>query len=39
MAGNVQNSSKGYGSKDAWIIRLDKDGKELSQIILGGKGL
>jgi len=39
VAGNVQNSSKGYGSKDAWIIRLDKDGKELSQIILGGKGL
>ncbi|MDR2234946.1 MAG: T9SS C-terminal target domain-containing protein, partial [Chryseobacterium sp.] len=39
VAGNVQNSSKGYGSKDAWIIRLDKNGKEISQIILGGKGL
>ncbi|WP_153395236.1 T9SS type A sorting domain-containing protein [Chryseobacterium vaccae] len=39
VAGNVQNSSKGYGSKDAWIIRLDKNGKELSQVILGGKGL
>ncbi|WP_343680072.1 T9SS type A sorting domain-containing protein [Chryseobacterium arthrosphaerae] len=39
VAGNVQNSSKGYGSKDAWITRLDKDGKELSQLILGGKGL
>ena len=39
VAGNVQNSSKGYGSKDAWIIRLDKNGKELSQLILGGKGL
>ncbi|MDR2275815.1 MAG: T9SS type A sorting domain-containing protein [Sphingobacterium sp.] len=39
VAGNVQNSSKGYGSKDAWIIRLDKNGKELSEIILGGKGL
>ncbi|MGE8431508.1 T9SS type A sorting domain-containing protein [Chryseobacterium joostei] len=38
VAGNVQNSSKGYGSKDAWIIRLDKNGKELSQQILGGKG-
>ncbi|QUY54542.1 T9SS type A sorting domain-containing protein, partial [Chryseobacterium arthrosphaerae] len=36
---NVQNSSKGYGSKDVWITRLDKDGKELSQLILGGKGL
>ncbi|OCA80187.1 secretion protein [Chryseobacterium contaminans] len=39
VAGNVQNSSKGYGSKDVWIIKLDKDGKELSQLILGGKGL
>ncbi|SHM20918.1 Por secretion system C-terminal sorting domain-containing protein, partial [Chryseobacterium contaminans] len=39
VAGNVQNSSKGYGSKDVWITRLDKDGKELSQMILGGKGL
>lgn len=39
VAGNVQNSSKGYGSKDVLIIRLDKNGKELSQLILGGKGL
>ncbi|MGH1516138.1 T9SS type A sorting domain-containing protein [Chryseobacterium sp. JK1] len=39
VAGNVQNSSKGYGSKDVWISRIDKDGKELSQLILGGKGL
>ncbi len=39
VAGNIQNSSKGYGSKDVFITRLDKDGKELSQLILGGKGL
>ena len=39
VAGNVQNSAKGYGSKDALIIRLDKNGKELSQLILGSKGL
>ncbi|MDG4654662.1 T9SS type A sorting domain-containing protein [Chryseobacterium arthrosphaerae] len=39
VAGNVQNSSKGYGSKDVLITRLDKDGKELTQLILGGKGL
>ncbi|PKF74696.1 T9SS type A sorting domain-containing protein [Chryseobacterium sp. PMSZPI] len=39
VAGNVQNSSKGYGSKDVWVVRLDKDGKELSQLIFGGKGL
>ncbi len=39
VAGNVQNSVKGYGSKDVLIIKLDKDGKELSQLILGGKSL
>uniref|UniRef100_UPI000DCFE2F5 T9SS C-terminal target domain-containing protein n=1 Tax=Chryseobacterium lathyri TaxID=395933 RepID=UPI000DCFE2F5 len=39
LAGNVQNSAKGYGSKDILIVKLDKDGKELSQSILGGKGL
>ncbi|MDN3691171.1 T9SS type A sorting domain-containing protein [Chryseobacterium tructae] len=39
IAGNMQNSPKGYGSKDVWIIRLDKDGKELSQLVLGGRGL
>ena len=39
VAGNIQNAAKGYGSKDVWIVRLDKDGKELSQLILGGKGL
>jgi len=39
VAGNVQNSSKGYGSKDVLVVRLDKNGKELSQLVLGGKGL
>jgi hypothetical protein len=39
VAGNVQNSAKGYGSKDILIVRLDKNGKELSQLVLGGKGL
>ena len=39
VAGNVQNSARGYGSKDVVIIKLDKNGKELSQLILGGKGL
>jgi hypothetical protein len=39
VAGNVQNSAKGYGSKDVLIVKLDKNGKELSQLILGGKGL
>ncbi|BFO68709.1 T9SS type A sorting domain-containing protein [Chryseobacterium sp. S0630] len=39
VAGNVQNTAKGYGSKDVWITILDKNGKELSQLILGGKSL
>ncbi|MCQ4138774.1 T9SS type A sorting domain-containing protein [Chryseobacterium sp. EO14] len=30
---------KGYGSKDILVVRLDKNGKELSQLVLGGKGL
>ncbi|MCU7615340.1 T9SS C-terminal target domain-containing protein, partial [Chryseobacterium sp. GMJ5] len=39
VAGNVQNSSKGYGSKDVWITKLDKNGKETSQLMIGGKGM
>jgi hypothetical protein len=39
VAGNVQNSIKGYGSKDVLIVKLDKNGGIASQIILGGKGL
>jgi len=39
VAGNIQNSEKGYGSKDVLIVRLDKNGNEISQLVLGGKGL
>ncbi|GAA4155361.1 hypothetical protein GCM10022217_13460 [Chryseobacterium ginsenosidimutans] len=39
VAGNVQGAVKGYGSKDVLVIRLDKNGKEVSQLVLGGKGL
>ncbi|MCY0968855.1 T9SS type A sorting domain-containing protein [Chryseobacterium wangxinyae] len=39
VAGNVQNAPKGFGSKDVIVSKLDKNGKELSQIIFGGKGL
>jgi len=39
VAGNTQDSEKGYGSKDVLIIRMDKNGKELSQLVLGGKDL
>jgi len=37
--GSAQATGKGYGSKDVMVIRLDKNGKEVSQLILGGKGL
>ncbi|WP_307457121.1 T9SS type A sorting domain-containing protein [Chryseobacterium sp. SORGH_AS_0447] len=44
VAGNVnfgsgQLTDKGYGSKDVLVVKLDKNGKEISQLILGGKGL
>ncbi|MCI3939358.1 T9SS type A sorting domain-containing protein [Chryseobacterium aahli] len=39
VAGNVQNAPKGHGSKDVIVSKIDKNGKELSQIIIGGKGL
>jgi len=39
VAGNIQNSEKGYGSKDVLVVKLDKSGKEISQLVLGGKGL
>ncbi|MGO4708639.1 T9SS type A sorting domain-containing protein [Chryseobacterium sp. 2TAF14] len=39
VAGNVQNSVNGFGSKDVTVTRLDKNGKILSELILGGRGL
>ncbi|WP_210151586.1 T9SS type A sorting domain-containing protein [Chryseobacterium scophthalmum] len=39
VAGNVQNEAKGFGSKDVTVTRLDKNGKVLSELILGGRGL
>ncbi|MFL9835643.1 T9SS C-terminal target domain-containing protein [Chryseobacterium terrae] len=39
VAGNVQNAANGFGSKDVIVTRLDKNGKVLSEIILGGRGL
>lgn len=39
IGGEVSDSKEGFGSKDALIIKLDKTGKVISQIILGGKGL
>ncbi|MCX8526502.1 T9SS C-terminal target domain-containing protein, partial [Chryseobacterium formosus] len=39
VAGNVQNAPNGFGSKDAMVTTLDKNGKVLSELVLGGKGL
>jgi len=39
FASAQDSKMKGYGSKDVLITRIDKNGKELSQLILGGKGL
>lgn len=42
IAANRQSSnrdSRGYGAKDVFITRLDKNGKILSEILLGGKGV
>ncbi|MDP9958119.1 hypothetical protein J2X97_003793 [Epilithonimonas hungarica] len=34
-----QAQGKGYGSKDVFVTKLDKNGKVIGQLILGGKGL
>ncbi|QQQ26544.1 T9SS type A sorting domain-containing protein [Chryseobacterium indoltheticum] len=39
VAGNVQNAANGFGSKDVTVTRLDKSGKVISELILGGRGL
>lgn len=43
VAGNAQikqtQNSEGFGSKDVWLVKLDKTGKVLNQLYLGGKGL
>ncbi|MDO5614815.1 MAG: T9SS type A sorting domain-containing protein [Cruoricaptor ignavus] len=39
VAGNIEIPEKGFGSKDAWLIKLDKNGNVISQIIFGGTGL
>lgn len=43
IAANAQikqnENSDGFGSKDAWLVKLDKKGKVINQLYLGGKGL
>ncbi len=39
VAGSTNHPKLGYGSKDVLVTRLDKKGRTISQLILGGKGL
>ena len=39
IAGSTNHPKLGYGSKDVLVIKLDKEGRIISQLILGGKGL
>ena len=39
VAGNVQNKKGGFGSKDVLLVKLDKNGKVINQLYIGGKGL
>ncbi|WP_449389298.1 T9SS type A sorting domain-containing protein [Chryseobacterium lineare] len=39
LSGAEGKGTAGYGSKDVLVVRLDKNGKELSHLVLGGKGL
>lgn len=38
VAGSTTQTKLGYGSKDVLITKLDKTGKIVNQILLGGKG-
>lgn len=39
VAGSTNHPKLGYGSKDVFLTKLDKTGKIINQLILGGKGL
>jgi len=39
VAGNAQNKQGGFGSKDVLLVKLDKTGKLINQLYIGGKGL
>lgn len=39
VVGSTNHPKLGYGSKDVFVTRLDKTGKMINQMILGGKGL
>ena len=39
VAGTSQNKKGAFGSKDVLLVKLDKNGKIINQLYLGGKGL
>ena len=39
LAGNVQSKKGAFGSKDVLLVKLDKNGKIINQLYLGGTGL
>jgi hypothetical protein len=39
IAGSTNHPKLGYGSKDVLVTKLDRTGKVINQLILGGKGL
>ena len=39
VAGSTNHPKLGYGSEDVFVTKLDKKGKIIGQLILGGKGL
>lgn len=39
LAGSILNDEAGFGSKDVWLLKLDKSGKPTKEILIGGAGL
>lgn len=39
VAAMIRDSQSGYGSKDVWLLKLDKTGKPTREILIGGSGL
>lgn len=39
IAGSIDNDPSGYGSKDVWLLKLDKTGKPTKEMVIGGRGL
>src|SRR5690606_35149486 len=39
VAATIRDSQSGYGSKDVWLLKLDKTGKPTREILIGGSGL